>query len=120
MENDPLILKYCMIKHAGNFGNILEFHDLDTTRKFITQNSIVLERKSPICLNGMDSWWIYGVFTKKFYVVVSGDGANRAWNNDRIELFHDEPVMFGIGQTRRVEESLENMIEVLIDRKWKY
>lgn len=119
-NNDPLILKYCMIKHAGNFGNILDFHDLETTRKFITLNSIVLERKSSICLNGMDSWYIYGVFSKKFYVVVSGDGANRAWNHDYIEVFHDEPVLFGVGLANRVEGKLEFLTEILIDRKWKY
>lgn len=120
MENDPLILKYSMIKHAGNFSNVFDFHDLEKTRKFIIQNKIELEKRSSIQLNGMDSWYIYGVFSKKFYVVVSGDGANKPWYRDRIEVFHDEPIFFGVGSANRVEEALEFLTEILIDRKWKY
>jgi len=119
-NNDPLILKYCMIKHDGNFGHILHFHSLEKTRMFIVQNAIQLEKKSSIQLNGTDSWWIYTVFSKKFYVVISGDAANKPWNHDRIEYFNEEPVLFGVGSVNRVEEKLDFLTKVLIDKKWKY
>ncbi len=109
-----------MIYHAESEikSSLYEFNSKEDLDLIINQFNLQLELKSNIQLNSMDSWWIYGIFTKKFYVVVKGDCANCAWH-DRIEFnWHKEPLLFGTGSERRAEERLENYLIFLIDRRW--